>query len=175
VRVRKRVRRPLDEGDNEGLEGDSALPLNEILEKESVRTRSVVTERDAVETVRRREEMLRDLSAILDDLDREAALVGEKFERFRAMREAVAAGPEQVSQQRLGDVKKAIREAHMELVKHHRDSLAAEHAVAGVDWPSLSFGQLMKIGLGLGWPLILGVLAAAAVISAALLAVFGVG
>lgn len=174
VRVRKKVRIDPETGGRSSSYEESLRPLNDILDREDERTREVVAERDAVETVRRREELLRDLSAIIRDLDMEASLVEEKLERFQGMREAVAAGPEGMPTERLGEVKKALRDAHMELVKHHRDSLAAENVAAGIDWPSLSPGQLTKIGLGLGWPLLFGLVLGAAIVSATLVAVFGV-
>lgn len=149
--------------------------LEKILDKEDQKTRTVVRRRDVAETGRRREEVQRDLDEIVSSLDTEQQLVKEKLTRFSSLQAMLANLPEDVSQDRLMEVKQAIREAHMEMVKHHRENLSREEqAGENLDWTSLTCGQLTKIGLGLAWPLILGLLAAAGIVALALHSVFGV-
>lgn len=153
-------------------------PLDEILKKEDHRTRQKVVARDTAETGRRREEIFRGLSEIVVNLEAERDLVREKLARFAELRKTIAALPEDVGAERLGEIKRAVREAHLELVKHHRESLSGDSGRGGgggVDWVSLSMGQLTRIGFGLGWPVMVALLLAAALVAMAMAAVFGVG
>ncbi|MDT8389200.1 MAG: hypothetical protein RRC34_01670 [Lentisphaeria bacterium] len=162
--------------------GDSKAPeasddLETILEKEDTRTRKKVIRRDVAETGRRKSEVERDLNEIIATLEDERRLAEEKLTRFAEVREMVSTLPDNVDEKGLFEVKRAIREAHMEMVKHHRDSLAEDGAPAinpAEAWMELSFSALTKAGLALTWPLILAIFLAAGVIAAVLYLLFGV-
>lgn len=151
--------------------------LETILEKEDSHTRQQVTRRDVAETGRRKSEVERELNEIITTMEEERELAEEKLTRFAEVRAMLSALPDNVDEKGLFEVKQAIRKAHMEMVKHHQDSLAEEGAPAGSpaeSWPTLSFGTLSKAGLALTWPLILAILIAAGIISVVLNVLFGV-
>ncbi len=152
-----------------------AAGLETILQKEDSRTKVQVAKRDVRETGRRREEVLRDLGEIVANLEAEQTIVKEKLARFDDLRRTIAGLPEDVGAERLGKVKAAVREAHIELVKHHRESLTSEERGGGIDWTTLDLGQLTRIGFGLGWPVIVGFVIGALIVSATLAVVFGTG
>lgn len=151
--------------------------LQTILEKEDDQTRQQVTRRDVVETGRRKTEVERDLNEIITAMEEERQLAEEKLTRFAEVRKMLSALPDNVNEQELFEIKRAIREAHMEMVKHHRDSLVEEGegtATPAQSWTSLSFSTLSKAGLALTWPVILAILLAAGLIAAVLQILFGV-
>ncbi len=152
-----------------------AADLERLLKVEEQTTRAKVIERDTAETIRRRDEIHRDLATLVASLKNEQQAVAEKLARFGALEQRVAQLSALDDPGSVAEVKRAVREAHLEMVVHYRDGLAQEGAEAGAWNPaSLSFGQLARLGLGLTWPLLLGLLLAALVVAIALATVFGV-
>ncbi len=149
--------------------------LERLLQVEQQTTRAKVVQRDAAETIRRRDEIRRDLAALVASLRDEQEAVAEKLARFSALEQRVAQLSAQDDPGSLAEVKRAVREAHLEMVVHYRDGLAQEGAASSAWNPAeLSFGQLARLGLGLTWPLLLGLLLAALIVAVALSTVFGV-
>jgi hypothetical protein len=149
--------------------------VERILREEDNATRTKVARRDTAETGRRREEMLRDLGQLVAELEAEKDDIEARLARFHKLRDAIRALSDDADETALAELKRALREAHIELVKHHREGLAGEPVGGGVELASLGLGQLSRIGFGLGWPLVAGMVLAALIVALVLFALFHVG
>lgn len=158
--------------------GDTApqkTALDALLRAEEQRTRNEALAHDLAEAERRRDELVERLDETIADLEKETAALGEQMASLRQRREALAALRLDLdaSGRDLGALRSAkqqLHHTHIELVKlsRQRDRQPLGQAM----FPSLSLGQLARVGLGLTWPVILALLASAAGIIAALIWVF---
>jgi len=133
-------------------------------EEEEIRNESIADE--AAELGRRRREVLDRLAEVAASIEQETDSLKARLEGFRqrqtALRELDEPAPGQTDPAALGRLRREVQEAHIELVKFDRER-AIEQDERSV-LLSLTFGQLTRLGLGLTWPLLAGLLLAAAAI-----------
>jgi len=148
--------------------------LEALLRAEEQRTKHEALAHDLVEARRRRDELLEQLGDAIAGLEKDAAALGDRTALLQQRRESIRALElsseecRELSVLRLA--KQELHHAHLELVKLDRDS--GRRPDMSVAVASLSLAQITRVGLGLTWPLLLVILAAAAGMIAAVLWVF---
>jgi hypothetical protein len=98
-----------------------------------------------------------------------------RIEQFKKRQEDIEAlqfeDGQQVAPETLRQLRQQLHHAGIELAMLERDTRCNPEAATGLG--HLSFGELTRIGLGILWPLIVGLLLAAGIVAAGLIAVFG--
>ncbi|MBN2451432.1 MAG: hypothetical protein JXR77_13655 [Lentisphaeria bacterium] len=157
--------RPSPPGPDAPVAGEASA--DELLreEEESIRKQSAASA--WIEVRRRRGEVLVELDRAIRFLEHRRQETEQMLRTLSHRRSAVTGidvdrgGPPVLSE--LRRMKQDLHDAHVELTMFQRIERGAASATAGL--ADMTLGELSRLGFGLFWPLILALLAAAAVIA----------
>lgn len=176
---KENARSSASRGGHGGGEAAAEQPaaIEPILDREHKAAREKAEGRNLIEVARRRNEVEEKLNEFAADLERREQETHREIELCRELANKLRAMPVEVTRENVSEVRRLVRQADLELLKRERDQTEAEprardHAAATL--PSLTFMQLTRLGLGMTWPLLLGILIAALFVGGCLLAVFRV-
>ena len=152
-----------------------ATDVQDLIRAESEKLKQNAISADLAETYRRRDEVLSRLRDVLGALEREQEEIAGRLTLLQQKRDALeslrASDGARADLSTLRQLRQEVQGTHIELVKIERER--AEDREEGFRLLSLTFGQLTRLGIGLSWPVIVALLAAAAMIVAGLFLAFG--
>ena len=149
--------------------------LESLLRKEAAETQKAVQYESLVELLRHQQELVTRLRDTVTDLEDERKTLTDHLEVFHQLQASLSKpGPQRDADPAAPSVKELrqlVYTAHMELLKFEKER-SESTAGNSHELLSLTFGQLSRIGLALTWPILLGALAAAAIIAMVIYHVF---
>ena len=165
--------RPDSTSPHEAEPSDSNQSIDKLVRVEEATLKAATIAEEVAELARRRQELMERLADVMQAVDTELQQLTERChllaDKRRELTELDALSPDTADLAALRRFRQAVQTAHLELLKFERDSMSTYDDNQTI--LSLTWGQLARLGIGLSWPLLLGILGAAALIILGLFAV----
>jgi len=150
--------------------------LDSLLQREATETRKAIQQETLSELLRHRKELVNQLAVAMTTMATEQGQLAEQIdilaEVHGLLQQASSQPDTDPAAPSVKQLRQLVRTAHMELLGCEKKRIleSSENPVI----LSLTFSQLTRLGIGLTWPLLLGLLLAATIVAVAIFAVFAV-